>query len=157
MVGSISDFWRTRSPLHHPPPPPVHHPPPPPHLSPRHPQTHPHLQLQCHTAATLMILNGRPLPGIHRPAARWLPSPAIHAYAEAPTVVVETPAYVFPAHRASQCMLGPNRTLTSCPTTSYWVGRDAMHQRATQVQRMLKARVSVQILLGGFRWRGWVC
>ena len=84
-------------------------------------------------------------------------SPAIHAYAEAPTIVVETPAYVFPAHRASQSMLGPNRTLTSCPTTSYWVGRDAMHQRATQVQRMLKARVSVQILLGGFRWRGWVC
>ena len=80
-----------------------------------------------------------------------------HAYAEAPTIVVETPAYVFPARRASQCMLGPNRTLTSCPTTSYWVGRDAMHQRATQVQRMLKARVSVQILLGGFRWRGWVC
>ena len=106
-----------------------------------------------------MILNGRPLLGIHLPAARWLPTPppAIHAYAEAPTIVVETPAYVFPARRASQCMLGPNRTLTSCPTTSYWVGRDAMHQRATQVQRMLKARVSVQILLGGFRWRGWVC
>ena len=106
-----------------------------------------------------MILNGRPLLGIHLPAARWLlpPPPAIHAYAEAPTRVVETPAYVIPAHRASQCMLGPNRTLTSCPTTSYWVGRDAMHQRATHLQRMLESRDSVQILLGVFCWRGWVC
>ena len=85
------------------------------------------------------------------------PPPAIHAYAEAPTIVVETPAYVFPARRASQCMLGPNRTLTSCPTTSYWVGRDAMHQRATHLQRMLESRDSVQILLGVFCWRGWVC